>query len=80
MRTKVVKWGNSLGLRIPKSIAEEVPVDEGSTVDLRLEGGKLVIRLVETKAVSLKELLAGITMDNLHGEFDTGEAVGGEAW
>ena len=80
MRTKVVKWGNSLGLRIPKAIAEEVPVKEGSTVELLLEDGGLVIRLVESKPVVLKQLLAGVTTDNLHGEFDAGAAVGGEVW
>jgi antitoxin MazE len=80
MRTKVVRWGNSLGLRIPKAIAEEVSVKEGSTVELFLEDGGLVIRLAESKPVVLEQLLAGVTTDNLHGEFDTGAAVGGEAW
>jgi antitoxin MazE len=80
MRTKVVKWGNSLGLRIPKAIAEEVPVKEGSAVELLLEDGGLVIRLVESKPAVLEQLLAGVTTDNLHGEFDTGGAVGGEIW
>ena len=42
MRTKIVKWGNSLGLRIPKSFAEEVRVSEGSAVDLTMEDGRLV--------------------------------------
>jgi antitoxin MazE len=80
MRTKVVKWGNSLGLRIPKAIAEEVPVKEGSTVELLPEDGGIVIRLVEGKPVALEQLLAGVTPDNLHGEVDTGAVVGGEAW
>ena len=80
MRTKVVKWGNSLGLRIPKSFAEEVRVSEGTTVDLVLEDGHLVIRVFEQPAVDLDDLLAGITDSNLHGEIETGDAVGGENW
>ena len=80
MRTKVVKWGNSLGLRIPKSFAEEVRVSEGTTVDLSLEDGQLVIRVAPHEGKSLEELLAEITDSNLHGEIDTGDAVGGEIW
>ena len=80
MRTKIVKWGNSLGLRIPRSFAEEVQVSEGSAVDLGLENGQLVIRVIEAKPVTLEELLAGVTSENQHGEVDTGGAVGGEVW
>lgn len=80
MRTKIVKWGNSLGLRIPKSFAEEVRVAEGSVVDLSMEDGNLVIKATKTDEVDLKDLLDGITDDNIHGEIDTGDAVGGEVW
>ncbi len=80
MRTKIVKWGNSLGLRIPRAFAEEVQVSEGSAVDLGFENGQLVIRVIENKLVALEELLAGVTSDNQHGEVDTGGAVGGEVW
>jgi len=80
MRTKIVKWGNSLGLRIPKSFAEEVRVAEGSTVDLSMEDGQLVIRLVAQPEYSLEDLLSKVTESNLHHEIDSGDSVGGEEW
>jgi len=80
MRTKIVKWGNSLGLRIPKSFAEEVGVAEGSVVDLSMEDGNLVIKVTKTDEIDLEDLLDGITDENIHGEIDTGDAVGGEVW
>ena len=80
MRTKVVIWGNSLGLRIPKSFAEEVQVSEGSVVDLSLQDGYLIVRVAPQTTVGLVDLLAGITDENLHGEINTGDAVGGENW
>ncbi len=80
MRTKVVKWGNSLGLRIPKSFAEEVRVSEGTIVDLIMDDGQLVIRVAEFPAVNLDDLLTEVTDSNLHGEIETGDAVGGENW
>ena len=80
MRTRIVKWGNSLGLRIPKSFAEEVQVSEGSVVDLSMEDGQLIIRVPTQPAVELEGLLAEITDSNIHGETDTGDSVGGEHW
>ena len=44
MQTKVQKWGNSLGLRIPKSFAEQAGVEAGSEVDLSVEDGELIVR------------------------------------
>ena len=44
MQTRIQKWGNSLGLRIPKAFAEEAGVEAGSEVDLSLEDGELIIR------------------------------------
>jgi len=80
MVTKLVKWGNSLGLRIPKSFAKEAGVQEGSAVDLSLEGDRLVIRPVKTARYKLSNLISGIRDDNLHEEISTGEAVGREVW
>ena len=80
MLTKVQKWGNSLGLRIPKSFAKEASVEEGSAVDLSVSDGKLVIQPVPQKRYELQELLAAVTEDNLHSEISTGEPQGREAW
>jgi len=44
MQTKVQKWGNSLGLRIPKSFAEQAGVEAGSEVSPSLS--KLASRQV----------------------------------
>ena len=63
MRTRIVKWGNSLGLRIPRSFAKEVQMSEGSAVDLGLENGHLVIRVVEANSRALEDLLARVTAE-----------------
>jgi antitoxin MazE len=80
MRTRIIKWGNSLGLRIPKAFAEEVQVRAGSTVDLSLEDGQLVVRTVHHPVYSLDDLLDDVTDDNLHAEVEVGDRVGGEDW
>jgi len=80
MQTRVQRWGNSLAVRIPKSFAEEVGLQDNSPVNLRLSQGKLVLEPSTPRAPSLEELLAGVRRSNLHAEFDTGPARGREAW
>lgn len=80
MQIKIQKWGNSLGLRIPKAFAEEVGVAAGSEVDLSLESGELVIRPSRSHKYTLADLLRRVTDDNVHGETDTGLPAGREVW
>ena len=80
MQTKIQKWGNSLGLRIPKSFAKQAGVDAGSEVDLTVGDSELVIRPMHRSRVQLKDLLRAITAKNIHQEADTGVPVGREVW
>jgi antitoxin MazE len=80
MRSKIQKWGNSLGLRIPKSFAEEVRVEAGSTVELTVDRGRLIVRLARHPSYRLEDLVSGITKKNLHAEIPTGDPTGREAW
>ena len=80
MITKIQKWGNSLGLRIPKSFAKEAHVEEGGRVDLSVKEGNLLIRPVKAPRYRLETLLTAITRSNLHDEVRTGKAKGKEIW
>jgi antitoxin MazE len=80
MKTRIQKWGNSLALRIPKSLAAESHLEQGMLVEVSLLDGKLLVTPLRPPAVTLEELLQGITPENLHHEVDTGPAVGYEAW
>lgn len=74
------KWGNSLALRIPKALANQVGLEANSSVNLTLRGEELVITPVSPPRLKLDDLLAQVTEDNLHREVDTGSAVGREMW
>lgn len=80
MLTKVQKWGNSLGLRIPKTFAADAGMQPGSVVDITPERGGLMVRPDHPKKYLLDDLLKGITKRNLHEEVVTGGPVGREAW
>ncbi|GIO98411.1 multidrug transporter MatE [Paenibacillus lautus] len=73
---QVQKWGNSLGIRIPKALAMEIGLEEGSEIDLDVKDGHLVIK---PRTNTLEDLLSKITPDNLHSEVQTGEPQGRES-
>jgi antitoxin MazE len=80
MVTKVQKWGNSLGLRLPKALADELHIDPGSEVDLKVVKGRLVLTPVKCASYALKDLLAGVTNKNIHDEIEFDSPIGDEAW
>jgi antitoxin MazE len=80
MRTRIQKWGNSLALRIPKPFAEETHLTEDSAVDVSVRNGRLVVMPIVEPDLSLEDLVGQITAKNRHGETETGESVGNEAW
>jgi len=80
MQTQVKKWGNSLALRIPKSLAEQLDMKTDTEVEIVVEDGQLVIKPLPEPELTLEEMLAQITAENLHEEVETGTAVGGEVW
>jgi antitoxin MazE len=80
VQTKIQKWGNSLGLRIPRSFAQEAGVEAGSEVDLSLRDGDLLVRPARRRTYRLNDLLRRVTAKNVHGEVDTGRPLGREAW
>jgi len=77
--TQISKWGNSLGVRIPKGLAREARVDDGDTVEVSVADGAIVIRPGSPR-YSLDDLVRRITTRNRHRETDWGGAVGDEAW
>jgi len=76
MRTKIQKWGNSLAVRIPKAFAMEAQVAYGTTVDLSVEDGKIIMVPQAEPAFRLEELFQAVNKRNLHGEVESGDAVG----
>ena len=80
MITKVRKWGNSLGLRIPKHVAKDLSLAEGTSVDVKAHNGRVVVTPVRDKQYTLNELLRCVTRSNIHDEVEFGKPVGRETW
>ena len=80
MNTTVQKWGNSLALRIPRSVAKDIHLQQGSVVDMTLVAGKIVVKPRRQRHYGLAQLLRGVTKRNRHAEVDWGRRVGQEVW
>jgi antitoxin MazE len=79
MQTSVAKWGNSLAVRLPRNMAADLNLAEGSSVELRVEGKAIIVTPIRRK-YSLDELLAGLTRKHRRGETDWDSPTGEEVW
>lgn len=79
MTTQVARWGNSLGLRLPKAVTQEAGIQDGDAVDVSVQDGAIVIRPAKPK-YALDDLVSRITSKNRHGETAWGKPAGREPW
>ncbi|MHB8708773.1 MAG: AbrB/MazE/SpoVT family DNA-binding domain-containing protein [Desulfuromonadales bacterium] len=79
MLAKVQKWGNSLAVRLPKALADEVAVQLDTPVEISVRDHEIIVRPIVGK-YRLDELLSQIKVDNLHGETLVEGPVGREIW
>lgn len=80
METNIQKWGNSLGVRLPKSIADSQSLKEGSRVLITETETGVAIQVIKKKYKTLDEMLKDITDENIHEAIDWGDPVGNEVW
>jgi antitoxin MazE len=80
MKTRAQKWGNSLAIRVPKSVAQQVGLKEQDDLEIEVQDGKVVLKPQLQRVYRLEDLVKQITQKNLHGEIDTGTSVGREIW
>jgi antitoxin MazE len=77
LRARISRWGHSLGLRIPRTVAEDLGLADGTPVDLSVVDGDLVVHPLQ---FTIEDLVAGITPENLHDETAWGRPAAREPW
>lgn len=79
MSTQIAqKWGNSLACRLPKALAAQAGIEEGTPLSVSVEGERIIIARAK-KPVDADELIARITPENRHDAVEFGAPVGNEA-
>lgn len=78
MQTNIQKWGNSLGVRIPSFIINQLSLHPGDAVDIIVDNQQISIR---PKKNSLALMLDQINKENIHNiEWENSDAKGKESW
>jgi antitoxin MazE len=86
MQLVIKKWGNSLGVRIPKSIAEAGGLKMDQEINIEAIEGKIVLTpVVHAEEYSLKALLRqcppeSLALDDEDRQWLDDEPVGKEVW
>ncbi|MGJ0393280.1 MAG: AbrB/MazE/SpoVT family DNA-binding domain-containing protein [Methylocystis sp.] len=76
MHATIAKWGNSLALRLPRHVTEEVKLVEGATVCIEVEDGSIKVTPSRPK-FKLADLLA---QEPRSAEVEWGKPRGDEVW
>ena len=80
VEVKLKKWGNSLAVRLPKEMTNNIDLHEDSKVTLSIVDGNIVATPVKEYKITLDEMLEGITPENYGQIIDFGPPVGKEIW
>lgn len=80
MKTTAQKWGNSLAIRVPKSVAAQVGLKAHDDLEIEVQDGNVVLKPHLQRVYRLEDLVKQINPKNVHDEIDTGIPVGREIW
>lgn len=78
----ITKWGNSLGFRIPRGIADSLDIRVGDTLELAPADGGLLLKKASHrgKRYALTDILDSFASSSIHTEVDFGNPQGEEVW
>lgn len=80
MVSKVQKWGNSQGLRLPKHVLESADISVGDEVEVIAQEGQILLKKVSPSKFNLEEMMARMPRDYQVHEESFGKPLGREVW
>lgn len=80
MVTKVQRWGNSQGLRLPKHVLETADISVGDDVEVTSQEGQIIIKKLPKRKFDLVEMVSRMPRNYKAREESFGKPVGKEEW
>ena len=80
MESRLQKWGNSDGIRIPSSFLKTLNLKTNDIVNIVQEEDKIIISVPKKKKISLANEFKNYKGKNLAKDFSWDESVGKEIW
>lgn len=86
-QTEIKEWGNSLAMRIPRKIKEALNLQNGSQINISIDGNKVVLEAINnpffhlSADTNLLSIVNAITTQNKHSSEEFNDnVVGDEIW
>lgn len=76
---KITKWDNSLGIRLPQTLLQQMGWQEGETLTITAQNHQIILSPTKPHYI-LSELLKNARPEDQHQEIEWGEAQGAENW
>jgi len=82
MLSKVQKWGNSQGIRIPKNLLQNSNIKIGEEVDISVEEGKIIVEPTHRNRgkYNIRDLISKMPKNYRPKEENWGRPIGQEEW
>ena len=77
MVATIKKWGNSYGIRIPKTMINNLSVTEGSNINIVEKNGKIIITPIEVP-LTIEDLIEGMTREGVLDQYEEYPEIGVE--
>lgn len=80
--SKIIKWGNSQGIRLPKHILDSANLADNDVVEIIAKKDSIIIKKVKTKKAhkTIQERFEGFSGEYEPTEIDWGKPEGKELW
>ena len=79
MNARIGKWGNSLGIRLPKYIVDTLNLEVDTSLSIAVDDGKIVMEVVSEQDLTIEDLLAQVN-EPPEAELSWGKPEGEEIW
>lgn len=79
IRSRIKKWGNSLGIRLPKAVVAQLHLADNSEVEMRIKENRIIITSAAPE-YTLKGLVDKVSRKNIHEVAATGSPAGQDIW
>lgn len=79
MTISLQKWGNSTGVRIPKTVMSAAKIRGDEHLEVSISGRSIVLTpVILEEAFTLDQMLAGVTPKRVQKDEDWGQDIGAE--
>lgn len=80
MLSKIQRWGNSQGVRLPKHILDDAQMHVGDDLEIIVKEGRIALKKIEKRRFELAEMVKQMPRGYKTREESFGQPTGKEKW